>query len=262
MVASGVVQSVPRGPRAVTSVWGTRVMGLVALLLAWEALSRSGLLYSGITPSAASVAAAGWKLLAQASFYSHFWVTAGEIVAAFVIGSLLGVVVGVIGGAWRALGAAIDPYLHYLAPTPKIIFLPIMMLLFGAGAGSKVALGVISAFFPVAVATIAGMRQVPRVLVNTGRSFHLTRTQMVLKVYLPAISQPLSIGLGLGIGSAVTGVLLGECKFAREGLGFLIMDAYRFLRIPEMYALLILSFALAVSLNLLVEHVGRRWNRT
>lgn len=259
MAAAGVMNISSQGPLA--SVWMARAIGLGGLLLAWEALSRSGLLYAGITPSVAEVVAGGWRLVTQTGFYRHLGVTAGEILAAFVIGSLLGVAVGVVGGSWRAFGEAVDPYLHYLAPTPKIIFLPIMLLMFGAGMGSKVALGVMSAFFPVAVATLAGMRQIPKVLINTGRAFHLTRLQMVSKVYLPAISQSLSIGLGLGVGSAVTGVLLGECKFAREGLGFLIMESYRFLRISEMYALLIFTFALAVGLNALVERLGRRWNR-
>jgi hypothetical protein len=89
MAAAGVMNISPSRP--VASVWLVRAIGLGALLLAWEALSRSGLLYSGITPSVGDVVAAGWKLVTQSGFYRHLGVTAAEILAAFVIGSLLGV---------------------------------------------------------------------------------------------------------------------------------------------------------------------------
>src|SRR3546814_3895199 len=81
-----------------------------------------------------------------------------ELLAAFALGTLAGIAVGISFGLWRLLGEVLDPWVHYLAPTPKIVFLPIVVLFFGTGMGSKIAMGTVSAFFPVAVATFAAMR--------------------------------------------------------------------------------------------------------
>jgi NitT/TauT family transport system permease protein len=82
---------------------------------------------------------------------------------------------------------------------------------------------------------------------------------MIFKIYVPALAAPIATGLGLGLGAATTGVLLGECKMSNQGLGFLIIEAYRNFRIADMYALLALSFSLAVLMTSGIERVGRRF---
>lgn len=100
---------------------------------------------------------------------------------ALAIGGAAGLVVGLILGGSRLLGRAFEPYLYYLGPTPKIIFFPIMILWFGVGPASKIALGTISCFFPIALSTAAGMRMIDPVLVRVGRSFRARKRQMVTK---------------------------------------------------------------------------------
>lgn len=238
-----------------------RVAGALVIVLLWEGVAHSSMFPKAIFPSILDVARSLLSFVTSAGFYRHLGVTAFEVLVAFAIGSGAGLIVGLFGGMSSYFGKVVDPYLHYLAPTPKIIFLPLLMLMLGVGIGSKIGLGVVSAFFPVAVATLAGMRHLPDVLVRVGASFRLTTWQMVRKIYIPALAAPITTGLGLGLGAAMTGVLLGECKMSNQGLGFLTIEAYRGFRIADMYALLALSFTLAVVLTTGIERIGRRFNR-
>ncbi len=147
--------------------------------------------------------------------------------------------------------------MHYLAPTPKIVFLPILLVLFGVGPGSKIAMGTLSCFFPMVLSVASGVRQVDPVLLRVGRSFHLSLLQTVRKIYLPALVPPIATGLKLGTGVAIIGCLLAEIKMSNRGLGFLIMQYYAQFRIPYMYAALLIAFAIAAGGNLLIARFLR-----
>src|SRR5205085_4819510 len=120
------------------------------------------------------------------------------------------------------------------------------------GPASKMALGALSCFFPIALSTAAGMRQIDAVLIRVGRSFHATTAQMVTKIYLPAMREPIVNGVRLGLGVAVIGTLLAETKLSNRGIGFLIINSYSTFNMPRMYALLIVLFVVAIGTNALV----------
>jgi ABC-type nitrate/sulfonate/bicarbonate transport system permease component len=191
-------------------------------------------------------------LLGHAPYYFHLAVTSGEILAALAIGGGLGLVVGLILGGSRFLSQAYEDYLYYLGPTPKIIFFPIMIMWFGVGPESKIALGTLSCFFPVALSVAAGMRQIDKVLVRVGRSFRANTWQMVTKIYLPAMRHPVINGVRLGFGFALIGTLLAETKLSNKGIGFLIIQAYSVFDMPRMYAMLIVLFVIAIGMNALI----------
>jgi ABC-type nitrate/sulfonate/bicarbonate transport system permease component len=247
-------------PGPVTRV---RALTLITAALLWEGLARSGWLYEGVVPPLTAVARAFVLLLMTGETYHHLAVTAWEVAAGFGIGLVSGVAFGIWMGARPFFGRAIAPYVDGLATAPKIIFLPIVMLLFGVGITSKIALGALSAFFPVTLNTAAGMRAINPVLIRVGHSFRLTRAQMVRKVYLPALLGSTIVSMRLGLGVAIIGVLLAEIKLADRGLGFVAIDHYNQFRIPEMYALLLFIFILAIAANVLIGRLSpRRSNPT
>jgi NitT/TauT family transport system permease protein len=183
-------------------------------------------------------------------------VTGGEIGTGLLIGGLSGLVAGLILGANRFLSDAFERFLYYLGPTPKIIFFPVMIMWFGVGPGSKVAMGALSCFFPIALSTAAGMRQIDKVLIRVGRSFRANAWQMATKIYLPAMRHPVINGVRLGLGVAIIGTLLAETKLSNRGIGFLIIQAYSLFDMPRMYAMLIVLFVLAIGANALVGRFG------
>ena len=239
-----------------TVVTLVRVVIVLSLLLAWQLLAISGLYYGDVIPTTPIIARAVVELLGSADFYWHLLGTIEEVAAALLIGGICGLVAGLIIGANKFLAAAFEPYLYYLGPTPKIIFFPVLIMWFGIYAGSKVAMGALSCFFPIALNVAAGMRQIDPVLIRVGKSFRANPWQMTLKIYLPAMRLPVINGLRLGLGVALIGTLLAETKISKRGIGFLVNDAYTRFQMPRLYAILIVLFVLAIGINALVARWG------
>jgi NitT/TauT family transport system permease protein len=240
-------------PEPVTVV---RAAIIVFILLFWEAIAQSGLLYRDVVPSLLAIGAAIVKLLSASDYYWNLGVTAGEVGIGLAVGGLSGLLIGLALGGNRVLSKSFEPYLYYLGPTPKIIFFPVMIMWFGVGPGSKVAMGAISCFFPIALSTAAGMRQIDKVLIRVGHSFRANAWQMATKIYLPAMRHPTINGVRLGLGVAIIGTLLAETKLSNRGVGFLIIQAYSLFDMPRMYAMLIVLFVVAIGANALVGRLG------
>lgn len=256
MAASGDVIRARPPVAFLNEVTVLRIAIIGTVLAVWELLAYSGWLYRDVVPPLEQIAVALYDLLSGSDYYFHLGVTAAEIGVALVIGGLSGVVVGLVLGANRFLSKAFEQYLYYLGPTPKIIFFPVLIMWFGIGTGSKVAMGVLSCFFPVALSVATGMRQIDRVLIRVGQSFRANTWQMVWKIYLPAMRHPVINGFRLGLGVALIGTLLAETKLSNKGIGFLIINAYSTFDMPRMYANLIVLFVLAIGANILVGRLG------
>ena len=278
MATTGNLTAIPRAAAPLVSpVTLLRIALLVAIVAIWEAVAASGLLFRDVVPSLLTISGALIRILTHQDFqlqlglgnggtaldvmipefYRHLWVTIGEVGTAMTIGGLSGLAAGLLLGANPFLSGAFERFLYYLGPTPKIIFFPIMIMWFGVGPGSKVAMGTISCFFPVVLSVAAGMRQIDPVLIRVGRSFRVKTWQMVTKIYLPAMRAPIVNGVRLGLGVAVIGTLLAETKLSNRGVGFLIINAYSTFDMPRMYALLILLFVVAIGANALVARASR-----
>jgi len=246
-----------RAPRKPPRIALIRIATLLALWAAWEGAAASGLLYSGVVPSSFKIIAAFLHEITSGDFYWNLEFTLFEVALSLALGCGLGLAAGLALGASRFAGDAYERYLQYMAPTPKIVFLPVLLVLFGIGAGSKIAMGSLSCFFPMALSVAAGVRLVDPVLLRVGRSFNLSRAQMVRMIYLPALVPPIATGLRIGLGVALIGCLLAELKMSNRGLGFMIMQYYAQFKTPQMYAILIVMFLIAVLANGFVARVFR-----
>ncbi len=209
MAQTGHLTATPR-PAApwLTPVTWLRIAILLTLLAIWEAVAASGILLRDVVPSTLTIGKALVELLFQPdlkvsllghdltipAFYWHLYVTIYEVVTALLIGGSTGLAIGIALGANPFLARAFERYLYYLGPTPKIVFFPVMIMWFGVGPESKIAMGTVSCFFPVVLSAAAGMRQIEGVLIRVGRSFRLNTWQMVSKIYLPAMREPIVNG--------------------------------------------------------------------
>ena len=239
----------------------------------WEAVAASGILLREVVPSVVTIGRSLAELLLHPdlkvvacsrtsywipAFYWHLYVTidgggdrAGDRRHSPALPS-----------AWRSApirfsAKAFERYLYYLGPTPKIVFFPVMIMWFGVGPESKIAMGTLSCFFPIVLSAAAGMRQIEGVLIRVGRSFRLNTWQMVTKIYLPAMREPIVNGVRLGMGVAMIGTLLAETKLSNKGVGFMIIDAYNTFDMPRMYAVLLVLFVIAIGANALVGRASR-----
>jgi ABC-type nitrate/sulfonate/bicarbonate transport system permease component len=238
-----------------------RLVTVIVALIVWESLSWSGLFYKDVVPSTFAVAGAVYGELASAAFYHHLWVTFGEVAVGFVFGSLFGISAGILLGTHPFLRAAAEPYINAIGSTPKVIFLPILFLMFGIGVESKMAKGALSGFFPTVLSATAGIMMINPVLIRVGQSFNLTRRKMISMIYLPAMINPIVVGLRLGLAIVIISVLIAELKFSQAGLGFQLAQYYEAFRIAPMYAMIIIIFALAALANWGMTTLQDRANR-
>jgi ABC-type nitrate/sulfonate/bicarbonate transport system permease component len=246
------------------SVFRIRLTTIVLILLAWEAialLGKADFLYADVVPSTWKIVAAIANEFTLAAFYHDLWITFAEHIVGFISGSLIAIALGIAMGTNPFLRQAIEPYLNAIGSTPKIIFLPIIFLFFGTGIEGKMAKGALSAFFPVVFTTTLGMMLINPVLVKVGKSFNLSHWQMVRKIYIPAMVNPVITGLRLGMAITVIGVLVAELKVASAGLGFRLSNYYEAFNIAGMYALIVIIFALAAIANIGMTRLQDRANR-
>jgi len=240
----------------VNRVTALRIAIIVAVLALWQIVAWSGLLYRDVVPSLFAIGSSLAYTLIDPTFYWHLGTTAYEIVIALAIGGLSGLVIGLILGGNRLLSQAFETYLYYLGPTPKIIFFPVMIMWFGVGPGSKIAMGAVSCFFPIVLSVAAGMRQIEPVLIRVGRSFRANSWQMATKIHMPAMRHPIINGVRLGLGVALIGTLLAETKLSNRGVGFLVIQAYSIFNMPQMYSVIIVLFVVAIGANALIGRLG------
>jgi len=256
MAAAGRVIVAPPSRALLRPVTALRLVIIVAVLALWQLIAISGLLYRDVVPTLPAIGAALYKTLSDPGFYLHLATTAYEIAIALLIGGLSGIAVGIVLGASKLMARAYEALLYYLGPTPKIIFFPVMIMWFGVGAGSKIAMGAVSCFFPIALNVAAGMREIDPVLIRVGKSFRANPWQMVTKIYLPAMRYPVMNGLRIGLGVALIGTLLAETKLSNRGIGFLVIQAYSLFNMPQMYSLLIVLFVVSIGANALIGRLG------
>ena len=244
-------------------VWLWRAAVLVGALVLWEAMARqlNPVLYVG--PS--RLPAALGRVLATRDLPplpGHVWLTVGEIAAAYALAVAGGLWVGFLFGLRRTVGRIYEPLLATLYAVPSVVWYPSLMLFFGLGPSSKIAFGFLLGFFPVTLAVLAGIRQVPATLVTVAVSMGARPWTVFRKVMLPAMASTLVGGLRTGLALSVVGVLVGELLGARAGLGYVINYAYGLMMTAEYAALVVLVAAAVLLLDgagSLVEARVKRW---
>jgi NitT/TauT family transport system permease protein len=242
-------------------VLAIKVFTVAGLVLLWELAARSGLFFEGVVPSIVPIVRAVIQELVDKDFYHDLAITLTESGVGFVCGSLIAIVIAIGLGLNPYMRRMIEPFITAIGGTPKIIFLPILFLIFGLGIESKMAKAALSTFFPVVLSTMNGFVQISPVLLRVGKSFDLGRWQTISKIYIPAMMNPLLTGLRLGMSVAIIGVLSAEITYSNGGLGFrLIRNADQF-KITSVYAVAILIFAVAATINAGITKLQQRVNR-
>lgn len=226
-----------------------RLFTIFGFVAAWEFAARSGLFYEGVIPPTLAVVVALTQELMARDFYADLGLTVFAATAGFAVGSLTALVLGILLGLQPFARRVFEPFITAIGGTPKVIFLPIIFLLFGLGIESKIAKASLSAFFPVVLSTTSAFVQIPKILLLTGHSFHLSTWQMASKVYLPAMASPVLTSLRFAMSMSIIGVLSAEIANSQGGLGFRLIRYADQFRIASVYADAILIFATAALLN-------------
>ena len=237
---------------------------IVLLLLVWQFLPdfvpmKAGTKLFFTVPS--HIAAKLWDMFATGSI----WAPLGVSASAFAIGLLLAVVaglpLGVLLGRSATLNAMIDPFITAFNATPRLVFLPLLMLWFGIGIWSKVAVVFLGALFPLLINTYEGVRNADKLLINVVRSFGAGEWDIARLVVVPNSLPFIIVGLRLAIGRAVLGVVVSEFFGSQDGLGVVMVRAASEFKVDVVFAGLIVFAALSLIMTGLVKLIEDRLTR-
>jgi NitT/TauT family transport system permease protein len=235
------------------------VLAVFALfLVVWKAIVVIGGLPVFILPPPEAVATRFVSAWADGTIEPHLGATLLEVLLGFVIGGSLAVAVGYSLARSALVERVLSPYLVAAQATPILALAPLLALWF-PGLLSKVVICSLIVFFPVAVATMVGIRSVDAGLLELGRSLRATRRQVLTTLEIPAALPSIMGGLRVGVTLAVVGAIVGEWAGSERGLGVLINLARGSLfDIPLMFATLLTIALLGIALYLVVVIVERR----
>ena len=187
--------------------------------------------------------------------------TIGRVAAAGLIAAAAGLALGLLLHAIPRLRTALEPVLSAWYAIPTIMFYPLLLVLFGVGAGAIVATAVLLAVVAMIASTLAGLDRVPPVLLRTGRALRLTPLETALKIRLPSAAPYLVTGLKLVVSYAFIGVIAAEFILSGSGLGYAVANAYNNFDNPAMYGLMLLVVLLVTTVNAALQALDRRFAR-
>jgi NitT/TauT family transport system permease protein len=181
-----------------------------------------------------------------------------NLVLGFGVSLGIALVVGLLMGAFRRVEIALDVYVNALLTAPSLVFAPIFFSIWGLGRESIIAVVVMYSCFIMIINTAAGVRSVPRPLVEMGTSFSASRLQLFRYIVLPAATPLIMAGVRLGVGRAVKGMINGEMFIAVVGLGKMVQDAGRQLDAASVLAVLIVIVVVAFVSVAVVQFIDDR----
>jgi NitT/TauT family transport system permease protein len=243
-------QAARRSMRRTLGTIGSIAGGLVLWELIGLYVVKNALFLA--TPSA-SIKAMG-QMWAQGMLQNAMWVSGEEFVMGFVIAVVAGILIGLACAASENVSLVLTPWISGFYASPIVALAPLLILWFGVGIWSKVAVVVSLVVFPMIINTETGIRHADPQLVEAARSFGATRAQIFALVALPCAAPFILAGLRLGVGRGLIGVVIGELAGARGGLGYLINNAGQTFNMPQMFASVIV---LAVAGIVLTAAFGR-----
>jgi ABC-type nitrate/sulfonate/bicarbonate transport system permease component len=236
-------------------------IGVAVLLLTWEILPRLFTMSAGTklfftTPS--QIVGTLWRLFATGQIWGPLGVSASGFAIGLGLAIVVGLPLGVLIGRSRTLNDMLDPFITAFNATPRLVFLPLVMLWFGLGLWTKVIIVFIGALFPILINTYEGVRNADRTLINVVRSFGASEWDVARLVVVPNAMPYIIAGLRLAIGRAVLGVVVAEFFGSESGLGVMMMQAAGRYQVDVVFSGLVVFAAVSLAMTAMVQVLENR----
>ena len=237
-----------------------RVGLLLAFLALWEISTRRGWIdkFFVSQPTVLATQIAEWVW--SGFIFRHLWVTMQETIIGFLLGTLLGVVVGFLFAHWEKLAYIFDPLMVALNAMPRVVLAPLFILWFGLGLLSKVVMVISLVFFVVFFSTYTGIREVDRDLVNNARILGATQRHMIRHVLLPSALTWIFSSLRTSVGFALIGAVVGEYLGSHEGMGYVISYAESMFNSTGVLAGLLVLMAAVIAIDVALKRLDTRFS--
>ena len=234
------------------------LVSIAAALVAWELVSRTGLISQRDLPAMTTAFRELWELMTTRAFWVDYLETIRGWALGIVLATLLAVPIGIVLGSSDFLGSAFRVPIEFLRPIPSAALIPVLFLTLGTNVKSEVFLATFGAFWPLLVQTIYGVRDVDPVTNDTGRSFGLGRTERLYRITLPSAVPYIWTGLRIASTIALILAFTAELFMGTGGLGQRLNVADSFGLYDQVYAIALAIGFLGIGIHLALSALERR----
>lgn len=230
----------------------------LGLLLLWQLLLMLGFGDRRFIPAPSDIAIRFWQLSLNGELAMHTGATLARAGAGFVIGVAPAIAVGLLMAMFKPVRIFFDPLIATLFPIPKVALMPLLLLAFGFGDASKIALVAIAVFFPVIVNTYAGAANIEKIYWDVAKNYGASNTVMFTRVvFFGAL--PL-IFAGLRIAVAVSFIVLVAAEFvaSKTGIGYLIWNSWELLQVDYMFVGIVVIGIIGLITSAALQEIERK----
>ena len=235
------------------------LLGLVAV---WQTGASAGIIPTLFLPAPATIVRALWHLLASGELWKHLSASLWRLGIGWALGTMFGIATGLAAGLWSATRSPAMAVVAALFPIPKIALVPLFIIWFGIGEGSKLATLGLGVFFPTVIATVGGVDNVPRPLIRMGQSFGLSTFAILRTIIIPGALPAILNGFRITASIAIVLLVAAEMIGAERGIGAFVLSAGNLYDTDALMAgiviLSMLGLAMAGVIGML-ERVLLRW---
>ena len=235
---------------------GVNILSIVTLALLWEVAGR--MMDTSLIPPLSKIASAWLRLLMNGKLLENLAMSLWTLAAGFLLAVTLGVIIGVLMGRFSQVEHFLDLYINALMSAPMTAFVPLLIMWFGLGIQSRIAVVFLFAFFVIVINTMTGVKQVDRIFVEMARSFGAKELEVFFKVVLPAAMPAIMAGISIGMGRAVKGMVTAEMLLTLTGVGGMIMQYGSAFATDALFAVILTILMVAMIAMQLVKIVDRR----
>ena len=229
------------------------IVSPIAVLFVWQVLSDLGVLDGRYVPSPMRILLSARVLLASGVLWTDIRASLYRLAIGFVIGAVPGILIGMIMGLNRWVRAAIDPLIAAAYPVPKLAIFPLLMIAFGIGDASKIAVVAIAVMFLTIINTMAGVMNIDRVYFDVAQNFGTPWHKLFLRVIFPGALPTIFAGLRISLGVSLIVLVGAEFLASSSGIGYLIWSSWETLLVGRMFVGIIVITILGVVSTVLLR---------
>lgn len=232
------------------------------ILILWQVSISWGWIDPVFLPSPAAICLSLWQLIISGDMWKHLSISLERIGSGWIIGTGLGLGIGVCMGLISSCRAVGMPLVSAIYPVPKIALLPLLILWLGIGETPKVVTIASGVFFPTIIATLSGVDAVPRNLIRMAQSFNLPMRSIVWKIMLPSALPGILAGFRISVSTALILVVAAEMIGAQYGIGAFLLTAGNLMQSDDLMAGVVVLSLLGLSIGAILTILERmllRW---
>jgi len=216
-----------------------KILSLFCFFCIWELVAylnaQSSWFNPAFLPSPVTVLETGYQYLLNGTLFLHIGISFYRMIVGFVIGVIVALIFGILIAMSRGANNILSPVFNMVGPIPVFAFLPIFMIWFGIGEGSKIALIAYATFIPMLMYIENGIRDTDPLLIRSAKSLGATDRQIFTKVILNSAMPTIFDGMKMSLALTFSALVVAEMMGADKGLGYIIVNAKNWFKMADMF---------------------------